>query len=163
MFKRYFKPRIRLMIAAGAVLSGAMLAASGLPANAAAAAAAAAVTQRNCGINIVNLVDQCTSLTSSGKHIDSLSGWAENLPEDFPLSYPDVHIELYGPKGLIKNCPSISNWSPGQTTLTCTWSPNDTRAAGNYCSRVWSYIGTTWKDLANECEPLPAPMPNPSP
>ena len=151
---RHFTRKTRLMIAAGAVLSGAMLVASGLPAD------ATTVTQSNCGIQIANLVEQCTSLTSNSTHLYSLSGWSLHLPVD-PVSYVDVHIELYGPAGHIKNCATISSWAPGQYTPTCTWSPNDTRAKGNYCSRTWAYVGTTWWDLANECEPLPFPTPNP--
>ena len=158
MPKSHFMPKMRLIIAAFAVLSSAMLVASGLPAQ----AATPAVTQSNCGENVQHLVQQCTSLKSSGTHIDSLSGWSTHLPFDL-LSYPDVHIELYGPAGTIKNCGQITNWEPGDTTPTCTWSPNDTRAKGNYCSRTWSHDGTSWLDLANECDPLPAPMPNPSP
>jgi hypothetical protein len=157
---RHFTYKTRLMIAAGAVLSGAMLAASGLPAQ---AATTVTVTQSNCGINILNLVQECTSLTSNGTHLYSLSGWGQNLPESIDQPFPDVHIELYGPKGLIKNCASVAQLTSGEWTATCTWSPNDTRAAGNYCSRMWSYIGTKWYDLANECEPLPFPTPHPSP
>lgn len=150
--------KLKLLLGTTIVASGVMLVASGLPAQ----AATPTVTQSNCGIQLANLVEQCTSLTSSGRHIDSLSGWSTHLPEDLE-SYPDVHIELYGPAGEIKNCGQITNWSPGQVTPTCTWSPNDTRAKGNYCSRTWSHDGTEWLDLANECEPLPFPTPNPSP
>jgi hypothetical protein len=129
----------------------------------AASASAATVTQHNCGLNAENLVTQCTSLTSNGTHIVSLSGYANHLAAD-PDSYPDVHIELYGPNGLIKNCATIANWQAGDTTPTCTWTgPSGNVKAGDYCSRTWSEEGTTFRDLANECEPLPFPTPNPKP
>lgn len=137
------------------VVSAAILTISALP------AVAETVTQSNYSINVEDLVEQHASLTSNGTHIYSLSGWAENLPESINQSFPDAHIELYGPNGLIKNCASVAQWASGEWLPTCTWSPNDTRAAGNYCSRSWSYIGTTWYDVGNECERLPAPMPNP--
>jgi hypothetical protein len=152
MPKRHFAPKLPLMIAAGAAASGAMLVASGLPAT---AATAANTTRHGCGINAANLVDQCTSVTFSGKHIVSLSGWSTHLPEDL-LSYPSVHIELYGPRGLLKNCGTISSWSSGDTTPTCTWKgPKGSAWKGNYCSRTWTHTGTTFKDLANKCEAVP--------
>ena len=149
MFVTHFIPKMRSMIIAGALLSGATLAVSGLPAM---ADTTAAVKTKSCGTNVANLVDQCTSVTHSGTHVTSLSGWATHLWVDI-LSYPSVHEELYGPNGHIKNCRTISSWPPGDVTPTCTASLNVTKA-GNYCSRTWSLTGTTWKILATECVPV---------
>ena len=107
-------------------------------------------TGQTCPINIVNLVQQCTKVSGSGLHINSLSGWAEHLSYDI-TDYPSVHIELYGPDGHIKNCPSIDDFPPGYVTLTCTWSPNANEEPGSYCSQTWSLIGTTYKRLAWAC------------
>jgi hypothetical protein len=137
------KIRYRLAAIASAVAlagAGALLTGQGV----------AYASAQNCGTNVANLVTECTAVNGSGLHINSLSGWATHLWADL-LSYPSVHVELYGPAGHIKNCATISDFSPGMTTPTCTWSPNANKKAGNYCSRTWSLIGTKWEILATEC------------
>ena len=57
----------------------------------------------NCNENILNLVTECTAVSGSGLHINYLAGWAIHDYWDVQ-SYPQVHIELYGPHGHIKNC-----------------------------------------------------------
>ncbi len=78
----------------------------------------------------------CAAVTGSGLHIDSLEGSFENL---LGGTQDDIHIELSGPNGLIKNC-SQTNVAALQT-ITCTWSPNHSETTGNYCSTTWHYDG----------------------
>jgi hypothetical protein len=151
------KPRL------GAVLGAAFLASAFAIAMSASAGAATAqakphvqvhmpmipASATGCNENALNLVDQCTHVSGSGLHINSLSGWASHNWFDL-LDYPQVHEELYGPHGHIKNC-WVGDFPPGMTTPTCTWSPNANETAGNYCSRTWSLEGVTLKLLASEC------------
>jgi hypothetical protein len=102
-----------------------------------------------CNENFLNLVTECTAVSGSGLHINYLAGWAIHDSLDVQ-SYPQVHIELYGPHGHIKNC-SVGDFPPGMQTATCKWSPNAKETAGNYCSRTWSLNGVTWIVLASQC------------
>jgi hypothetical protein len=79
----------------------------------------------------------CVTVNGSGLHITSMVGSFQNNTHN---GFLNIHIELTGPKGLIKNCPQVSDVYVGQT-ITCTWSPNDNRAAGNYCSTTWQNNG----------------------
>jgi hypothetical protein len=80
----------------------------------------------------------CISTTGTGLYIGTLSGWGNNATL---ISYQGVHIELYGPNGLIKNCPDF-NLSPGYSTPVCSWSPNHNEPAGTYGQTIWLRTGT---------------------
>jgi hypothetical protein len=83
---------------------------------------------------------ECTKVHGTGLHIDYLSGWLDltNWCCAGPIK---IHIELYGPKGHIKNCPQYTGDDYSGPGPTCTWSPNSNEPAGNYCSRAWQYNG----------------------
>jgi len=101
-----------------------------------------------CNPNPFDPVSECTSVTGSGLHIDTLAGYADN---NQTVTIPRVHIELYGPKGLIKNC-ADANLGPLDTTATCKWSPNDDRAAGDYCSEAWEEVSSgNYSKLGVDC------------
>jgi hypothetical protein len=132
--------KVRIAAALGAAFLASAFVISASPAMASA---------QSCGQNVANLVDQCAAVSGSGLHINHLSGWAVHDWWDV-LSYPQVHEELYGPRGHIKNC-SVGDFPPGDQTPTCTWSPNASEPAGEYCSRTWSLNGTKWEILATDC------------
>jgi len=144
--------RFAVKLCLAAPLAGALLlaVASAAPASAALARPAVArviTSQSNCNNNPLEFVEECTSVNGSGLHINSLSGVAHNLT----IPIPNVHIELYGPRGLIKNCPAQLLFL---TSPTCTWSPNANEPAGDYCSAAWeapTSPGSTYKELNVEC------------
>jgi hypothetical protein len=67
-----------------------------------------------------------------------------------------MHVEIYGPNGLIKNCATFTLGSGlGTHGPTCTWtnpSPNANEPAGDYCSVAWQYLGgNNYAEGAPEC------------
>jgi len=60
-----------------------------------------------------------------------------------------VHLELSGPHGLIKNCPTITVGAFDNDY--CTWSPNANETAGRYCVTVWQFASHKWNARAHAC------------
>jgi hypothetical protein len=83
----------------------------------------------------------CYSLNYVRGTVTNLDGTVEN----------NIHIEISGPHGAIKNCGQV-NLGGGATT-TCTWSPNANETAGNYCTDTWQYNPSTKKytDRGHAC------------
>jgi hypothetical protein len=126
-------------------LAAPVLGASVLAATYVASAPPAFASASHCNESPFEVVRECTSVTGSGLHIDSLSGWANNLT--IPIN--NFHIELYGPRGHIKNCPVQTLVF---TSTTCTWSPHANEPKGDYCSRAWAKnIDGTYKQVGVEC------------
>jgi hypothetical protein len=95
---------------------------------------------------------ECTYLSGSGGVINYLQGVFYN---DGYVTLDNVHIELTGPLGYIANCPQI-NLAPGiypTESPICQWTPNDLRAAGDYCSILWHENSpTNYIEYAEACE-----------
>jgi hypothetical protein len=93
----------------------------------------------------------CTTVVGSGLKITSVSGYTLNYARS---SLSNMHVEIYGPNGLIKNCSPFTLPGGGQGP-TCTWtnpSPNATMTAGDYCSVAWQYQGNNYyAEGAPEC------------
>lgn len=153
-----FSLRVRVGAVAGAVLLTMVFV---LPASAAMAGTSVSVrsgnhvssasvrpdTDSGCNPDPVAEATACAAVIGAGLHIDTLRGWAIS---NVDVTIKDIHIELYGPKGHIKNCPEAN--LPGfGTTATCAWDPNDTRAAGDYCSRLWQLQSSGFVALSTEC------------
>ncbi len=81
-----------------------------------------------------NLVT-CVYVSGSGLHVNYVQGSVNNGGVGDQLK---VHIELTGPHGLIKNCPSTTVGS--LDTIYCTWPPNANETAGNYCATSWQLL-----------------------
>jgi hypothetical protein len=133
-------PRSRLAaLAMGCLLAvGAALVA--LPASSAKASATV------CEPGEDNMWRTCSAVTGSGLTIDSLTGSFENLSNG---TVDDMHIELSGPNGLIKNCAQV-NVGP-LATITCTWSPDHTETQGDYCATSWHYNGSGYTSYGEAC------------
>ena len=93
----------------------------------------------------------CTTVTGSGLKIQSVSGYVVN-PDDGTLS--NMHVEIYGPKGLIQNCGTFSVGADENGPI-CKWtnpSPNTSEPAGDYCSVTWQYEGgNSYEEGGPEC------------
>jgi hypothetical protein len=86
----------------------------------------------------------CESIHGVGLTINSDTGTFE-LVGDEGGDVTNMHIELSGPHGLIKNCPQVSDVVDGQT-ISCTWSPNHTETGGDYYATAWHYNGHGYTD-----------------
>ena len=92
----------------------------------------------------------CTTVIGSGLKITSISGFTVN---DSGLTEKNMHVQIYGPNGTIKNCGTFTLNSPNGPT--CTWtnpSPNTNETAGSYCSVTWQLESDgTYRDSGAEC------------
>jgi len=117
------------------------------------AANSAIVPETGSGCNEFTLAPwyNCTTVTGSGLKITSVSGYVHN-PDDGTLS--NMHVEIYGPKGLIQNCGTFSV-GPGDTGPICKWTnphPNANEPGGDYCSVTWQYEGgNSYEEGGPEC------------
>jgi hypothetical protein len=116
--------RMRFATVVGSLLTATALVAMASPAMA---------SGRSCGGGEAFSSQTCININGTGLKIVSDTGTYENLVEG--LTRPDVHIELSGPHGLIKNCPATSV-DDGQI-ISCTWSPNHTETGGDYYATAW--------------------------
>jgi hypothetical protein len=108
-------------------------------------------TGRSCNPSILGDVNECTKVYGSGLHVsylDSLSYFS-----DIAAGYTNLHIELYGPHGHIKNC-STFDFPAGNNEQSplCEDVVNANVAPGNYCGRTWHYTGGGhWEVLSAAC------------
>lgn len=113
----------------------------------------ATIPDTGSGCNFLTLARwyNCTTVTGSGLKITSISGYVHN-PADGGLS--NLHVEIYGPNGLIKNCGTFSVGATDNGPI-CTWtnpSPNTNQRAGDYCSVTWQYEGgNSYAEGGAEC------------
>jgi hypothetical protein len=119
-------------VLAGAFGAGLVIMMVSLPASSAVAAVS------TCHPATLSVPQPCASVTGSGLHIGTLSGWDNNTTG---TSWSNLHIELTGPNGLIKNCPEF-NLPVGYSTPVCSWSPNSNEPAGSYGQTTWQRTGT---------------------
>ena len=101
---------------------------------------------RSCQLEAGSLGDSCVAVSGSGLHVNSVTGSYSNLTASLKSN---VHIQLTGPQGVIKNCGQTN--VAGNTTTNCTWSPNANEPAGNYCTTTWQYGGGTYTDIGHAC------------
>jgi hypothetical protein len=104
----------------------------------------------DCNPTPLAAVSECTTVLGSGLKISQITGIAiSNV--DYTIT--QVHIEIYGPNGLIHNCPNINIGA--YDTAGCTWknpTPNTNRTGGDYCSEAWEHItGSYYAKLSTEC------------
>jgi hypothetical protein len=125
----------RIVVVAGAAL---LVAAFGLPTYSAHASG------QSCQES-VNL-DTCDYVNGSGLHVNYVRGTTQNLAASVQHN---LHLEISGPHGLIKNCAQVN--LGGGATMTCTWSPNANEPAGNYCTDLWQYSGGRYTDRGHAC------------
>jgi hypothetical protein len=91
----------------------------------------------------------CTDVNGGGLHIDSMSGQFFNHYIDAGAN--NIHIQLFGPRGTIKNCPAV-NVGPRSSGPKCWWSPNSNEPGGNYCATAWQALGgSNYDRLATAC------------
>lgn len=113
---------------------------------------AAPATASGCNAASLAQWHNCTTVNGSGLKITSISGYGVS-EVDGTLS--NLHVEIYGPSGLIKNCGTFSIPGMGDTGPICSWtnpSPQASKRAGDYCSITWQYEGgTTYKAGGAEC------------
>jgi hypothetical protein len=87
----------------------------------------------------------------SGLKVTSISGFTVN---EVNVALPNMHVEIYGPNSLIKNCGTFTS-EPGVNGPACTWtnpSPNTNETAGNYCSVTWQLESNgAYQDSGAEC------------
>jgi hypothetical protein len=108
------------------------------------AKAATIVPRTGSGCNGLSIQQffNCTTVNGSGLKITSISGYTVNAST---ATYPNMHIEFYGPNGLIHNCGTFTlGGGLGTHGPTCTWTnpnPNTNEPAGDYCSVAWRYLG----------------------
>jgi hypothetical protein len=133
-----FGLKARLGITMGAVILAAGFAV--LPASQALASA------RSCQQEPNGFLYTCSSVNGSGLHVNSLQGSVLNNGVGDQVN---VHIELTGPHGLIKNCASTTVGS--LDTITCTWSPNASETAGNYCATSWQLESGQQESRGHAC------------
>jgi hypothetical protein len=81
----------------------------------------------------------CANVVGSGLTVDYMQGWSVNSGS---VPNAGVHIEIEGPSGLIKNCPSYTIPAGGKGPV-CQWNPTPgkTVPAGSYCAVAWVYDG----------------------
>jgi hypothetical protein len=101
---------------------------------------------RSCQVEAGNLGDSCVAVSGSGLHVNSVVGSYENLTASLKSN---VHIELSGPGGLIKDCAQTN--VAGDATITCTWAPNANEPSGNYCTTTWQYGSGIYTDIGHAC------------
>lgn len=127
-------------VLAGALGAGLVIVIVSLPASSAVASSAVASPNAVsvCHPGTLSFPQPCISVTGSGLYIGTLSGWDNNSTG---TSWPNLHIELTGPNGLIKNCPEF-NLQVGRGSPVCSWSPNHNEPAGTYGQTTWMRTGT---------------------
>jgi hypothetical protein len=92
--------------------------------------------------------DECTYINGVASIINYMQGVFYN--GGFITIY-NIHVELAGPNGLIKNCKQV-NVLAGEGTPTCQWSPNNDEPYGTYCSYAWKEISSNnYKQVAKAC------------
>lgn len=135
-----FWSRIIIGIAATMMVAGVTIALPGGPAYAS--------TGNACTTYSWGLV--CVNITGTSLHVDSMKGWMRNNTSD---SLPGLHIEMTGPHGLIKNCPSSGSWYiyPNSNSPNCIWSPNANETGGTYCVILWQYQSGSYVAVGREC------------
>jgi hypothetical protein len=88
----------------------------------------------------------CDNVNGSGLHVNYVQG---SLYNGFSDTQPNVHIQISGPKGTLRNCAATSI-NPLQT-IYCTWSPNSNEPTGNYCTTSWQYVSGSYVDIGHAC------------
>ncbi len=83
--------------------------------------------------SITPAATQCTTVTGSGLQIASITGQANTIK-----SLANLHVEFYGPNGLITNTAAFTL----DGTRSFTWhnpSPTAEMKPGDYCTELWQY------------------------
>jgi hypothetical protein len=88
----------------------------------------------------------CDYVNGSGLHVNYVQG---NLHNTSGGTITQVHLEISGPRGPIKNC-AQTNIS-GNATIYCTWSPNANEPSGNYCTTTWKYANGSYNNQGTAC------------
>jgi hypothetical protein len=142
------RPRNAIM----AMVASAIIVVSAAPAPAMASTVSPA-TGTGCYSGIFGFNDyaECTTVTGTGLKVTSIAGKAVNSSSQ-PLN--NVHLEFYGPKGVITNTATFN--LPGNTqTGWYTWhnpNPNAIMPAGDYCTELWiARAGGGYTSMADAC------------
>lgn len=107
-------------------------------------------TATDCNPNPIQAANECTTVVGTGTYVDSISGqlFSNDLEELTAL-----HIEIYGPNGTIHNCAAF-NLAAGGVSEPCLWvnpAPHVHVTAGDYCTKAWQRIGSTYHVISTEC------------
>jgi hypothetical protein len=93
----------------------------------------------------------CTAINGSGLHVNYMTGYTTN---ESGGSASNLHIELEGPPGTLKNCATFS-LRPGVKSPVCKWSPNANEPAGEYCATLWQLLSSgKYDDVWTTCVPV---------
>lgn len=117
--------------------ASAILLTTAMPATAMASSAKPATVRPLTGEGCNGL--ECTEVVGTGLQITSISGAANNTS---PLPLNNIHIEFYGPNGLITNTPQF-NLPPYSSSGWRTWhnpNPSANMTPGDYCTELWQYV-----------------------
>jgi hypothetical protein len=106
-----------------------------------------------CNPNPLESANECTSVVGKGLIIEHISGVTFS---NVPFAIDRVHIQIYGPNGTLKNCPSfrLPGFGKGKTCLWTNPHPHIKVKAGNYCSKAWEETSTKpvhFTELSAEC------------
>jgi hypothetical protein len=107
-------------------------------------ASPAMASGRSC--QVVGALDTCDSVNGSGLHVNYVQGSVQNTHGSVQTN---IHIELSGPRGLIKNCAQTN--IQGLATIYCKWSPNANEPAGQYCTTTWKYANGSYSEQGHAC------------
>src|ERR1022692_1088272 len=118
----------------GAALGFAIALAAGLSLSA--SPAMASTTKCMAGSGVTG--DECTYINGGGSYVDYMQGVFGNGGY---ITIYNIHIELVGPKGFIKNCKQV-NVRAGTDTPVCQWSPYSSEPLGTYCSYAWEELSS---------------------
>ena len=115
------------------------------PALTAPANAAVTSVSQNC---MQGTFEICTYISRAGRDVEYMKGWMRNDKSDKQKA---MHIELEGPNGLIKNCPTFSI-GENSNSPNCVWSPNPpAHTLGQYCTTLWQDNYGQYINWGTEC------------
>ena len=131
------KARLGITLGAGILAAGFFAV---LPANQALASGQSCQPKANTNLTT------CSYVNGSGLHVNYVQGSVNNGGVG---DQTNVHIELTGPHGLIKNCATTTVGS--LDTIYCTWSPNANETAGDYCATAWQLLSGKQQENGYAC------------
>jgi hypothetical protein len=110
-------------------------------------------TGSGCNTFSIQPWHNCTTVNGGGLKINWVSGYAVNGSQ---ASVPNAHVEIYGPRGHIKNCGTFTlGGGLGTTGPICNWTnpnPGTNQPAGDYCTVTWEYVGNgNYQEGGPEC------------
>ncbi|GAA1993291.1 hypothetical protein GCM10009738_87790 [Kitasatospora viridis] len=136
-----------MAIAAAGLLAATAVTAGAAPAYAAGQSASPAIaipmTGNNCGQAGGAL--NCMYVQGSGLYASEVRGWAQVAGVQAGFA---VHEEVTGPNGHICNSNTVTSGT--NQVVGCQIYPNANIAAGQYCAKLWEYLGNDYYELVDQ-------------